>query len=205
MEESMILTPEGKDKLFAIGTISALIYMMHVVIGPYITKSKRAKMSDKAIFTDIYNTREWGGWNGVGPGSTEKDGAQPFIDYLQNFLDSHPDIVTVIDMECGYGELLKNIKWPKQVKYLGLDIVDSVVDYNQKYYVKENIKFSKVNRVQDLSKYTGDLLILKDVIQHWTTQQILYAKDNIISNFKYAIIVNNIHTKYPTVVNSLKN
>lgn len=198
----MLITPEGKDKLFAIGTFLALMYVMYVVTEPFITKSRRSKMSDKEIFTDIYKTREWGGWNGVGPGSTEKDGAQPFINYLQNFLNSHPEITTVVDMGCGYGELLKNIKWPKQAKYLGLDIVDSVIDFNRKHYVKKNIKFSKVNKLQDLAKYKGDLLILKDVIQHWTTQQILYAKNNIIPNFRYAIIVNNIHTRYLTVVNS---
>lgn len=191
-----------KRQLFAIGTFLTLIYVMYVVTEPFITKFRRSGMSDKEIFTDIYITREWGGWNGVGPGSTEKDGAQPFIDYLQNFLNSHPEITTVIDMGCGYGELLKNIKWPEQAKYLGLDIVDRVIDFNQKHYVKKNIKFSKINKLQDLSKYKGDLLILKDVIQHWTTEQILYARDNIISNFKYAIIVNNIYTKYPTVVNS---
>ncbi len=105
-------------------------------------------------------------------------------------------------MGCGYSELLKNIKWPEQSKYLGIDIIDSIIDYNNNHYIRKNIKFSKINELQDLSKYKGDLLILKYVMQHWTIQQILYAKDNIISNFKYAIIVNNIYTTYPTVVNS---
>lgn len=196
------MKPETKNKLLAIGTILTLIYTIHIFTGPFIKKYRRSKMTDKAIFTDIYNTREWGGWQGVGPGCTQEDGAQPFIDYLQNFLSSHSDIDSIIDMGCGYGELLKNIKWPAQAKYLGLDIVDSVIDYNQKHYTKENIKFSKINGLRDLSKYKGDLLILKDVICHWTIKQILYAKDHIISNFKYVIVVNNIYTPYPATLNS---
>ncbi len=54
----MILTPEGKDKLFAIGTISALICVMYVVTKPFITTIKRSEMIDKKIVTDIHNTYE---------------------------------------------------------------------------------------------------------------------------------------------------
>nr|MCR4624043.1 hypothetical protein [Alphaproteobacteria bacterium] len=44
----------------------------------------------------------------------------------------------------------------------------------------------------DLTKYKGDLLIIKDVLHIWSNHEILFAIENIIPNFKYAIIVNNI-------------
>lgn len=193
---------DSKNNLLAFSTIATIAFATFIVVTTAIKDIRRSRMTDKQIFTEIYDTQGWGGWNGVGPGSTEEDGARPFLDYLQSFIDLHDDIKTVVDMGCGYGELLKNIKFPKDTKYLGLDIVESVIKFNKEHYVRDNFSFDTVEKLEDLATYHGDLLMLKDVIQHWTIDQILFAKKHIIPNFKYAIIVNNIYTVYPTVQNS---
>ncbi len=47
----MILTPEGKDKLLAMGTICVLVYVMYVVVGPFITKHKGSEVRGKVVHT----------------------------------------------------------------------------------------------------------------------------------------------------------
>lgn len=156
--------------------------------------------TDKEVFTKIYEKKVWGKWSGPEVPKDEQ-GRHPFIDYLQEFISTH-NISTIIDMGCGYGELLKDLNLPEHTTYLGLDIVDSVIAYNKLHYERSNVVYDTVNDVKDLSKYKGDLLILKDVIQHWSIDKIIYAKDHILPNFRYAIIVNNIYFPNLGPVNS---
>ena len=191
-----------KNKFLAVAVILTVIFTLCTYAIQNIKSIKRLIMTDKQVFTELYNTGEWGGWKGVGPGSTKEDGAIPFLNYLQKFIDSHDDINVIVDMGCGYGELLKDIKLSESTKYLGLDIVDSVIAYNKEHYTRRNFSFNTVNKVEDLANYKGDLLILKDVIQHWNIKQIIFAKQHIIPNFKYAIIVNNVRTAWKNITNS---
>ena len=159
-----------------------------------------AKTTDKQVFTEIYDKQRWNELSGP---EVQKDeqGHHPFTDYLQNFIATH-NISSIFDMGCGYGELLKNLNLPDNTSYLGLDIVDSVIAYNKLHYERANVSYDTVDDVKDLLKYKGDLLILKDVIQHWSNDQIAYARDHILQNFKYAIIVNDIYSPGLGPVNS---
>lgn len=184
---------DNKDRLIALSVFLVLFFIVFSYMYPSLS---RRSMTDKEIFTDIYNRGDWGGRNGVNIGSTAEDGAKSFIDYLQNFLDTHPDVTSIVDMGCGYGEMLKNLHLSKNTYYLGLDLVDQVVAFNQRYYSKPNVAYASVNGIEDLQKYEGDLLILKDVLQHWNSKQIIYTRDHIIPHFKYAIIVSDVRTVF---------
>ncbi|MBR1734939.1 MAG: methyltransferase domain-containing protein [Alphaproteobacteria bacterium] len=192
----------SKEKILLLCLYFTLIFAIGATVIPIIESKRVMEMSDKERFSEIYRSQSWGGWKGVGPGSTIKDGAEPFLNFLQTFLNTHNDISSIVDIGCGYGELLKNITWPKNSRYLGLDIVDSVIKYNKEHYIKDNIEFATVDNVKSLAQFNGDLLIIKDVIQHWSIQKVLFARDHIIPHFKYAIIVNNIRTSFSTVKNS---
>ena len=155
--------------------------------------------TDKEVFTRIYTVKQDEELSSPDISGTEEH--RPFIDYLQNFIVEH-NISTIVDMGCGYGELLKGLNLPENTAYLGLDIVDSVIAYNKLHYERTNVSYDTVDDIKDLSKYKGDLLILKDVIQHWSNDSIAYAKDHILPNFKYAIIVNDIYFPSQGPVNS---
>lgn len=155
--------------------------------------------TDKEVFTKIYTVKLAEGTSSTESSQAEKH--RPFIDYLQNFIAEYK-ISTVVDMGCGYGELLKGLSLPENTTYLGLDIVDSVIVYNKLHYERTNVSYDTVDNIEDLSKYKGDLLIMKDVIQHWSNDKILYAKDHILPNFKYAIIVNDVYFPNQGPVNS---
>ncbi len=48
----MILTPEGKDKLLAIGTILALMYVMYAITKPYLVKSQGPRENGKVVYVN---------------------------------------------------------------------------------------------------------------------------------------------------------
>ena len=165
--------------------ISVIAVVLVALVSVFMSEREK-NYSDKQVFTNIYKKNLWNG--GSGPGS-KVENAKPFLDYLQDFINTQ-EISTIVDIGCGDWELMKTIHIPDRIKYLGLDIVDHIIAENQKKYAKNNIKFTAINDVTDLSSYKGDLLIIKDVLQHWEKDKIIYAMNNIIPNFKYAIIVN---------------
>ncbi|MBO7537453.1 MAG: hypothetical protein J6T29_03885 [Alphaproteobacteria bacterium] len=165
----------------------------------YREATRAYKRTDKEVFTKIYTVKQDEEVSITEIPQVEEH--RPFIDYLQNFITEH-NISTIVDMGCGYGELLKGLNLPQNTTYLGLDIVDSIIAYNKLHYERTNVSYDTVDDIKDLSKYKGDLLILKDVIQYWNNNSIIYAKEHILPNFKYAIIVNDIYFPSQGPVNS---
>ena len=88
------------------------------------------------------------------------------------------------------------------MNYLGVDLVENVISVNKSKYEKDNVKFEIVNKLTELTKYGGDLLILKDVAQHWDNASVAFAINKIIPNFKYAILVNDIRVQNVKPLNS---
>jgi hypothetical protein len=154
-----------------------------------------AQKTDKGRFTKIYELGYWTvNYNGITSGPSGagaiRDGAVSFLEFLQNFVDSM-NIKTIVDMGCGDFQLLKHLILPDHIRYLGLDIVDDIILHNTEKYAKANMKFEIINEFEELEKYSGDLLIIKDVLQIWNVEQIQYFIKKILPKYKYAIIVNN--------------
>ena len=80
---------------------------------------------------------------------------------------------------------MKLINIPDNKIYKGYDIAKTVIDTNNLDYKKENISFYHINNI-DLIE-SADLLIIKDVMIHWTNERVLYFINNILPKFKYAI------------------
>jgi 2-polyprenyl-3-methyl-5-hydroxy-6-metoxy-1,4-benzoquinol methylase len=135
-------------------------------------------------FSKIYETNEWGG---SGSGSFP-DNTVTYREFIKTFLEKKK-ITTVIDYGCGDWQFSKLIDW-SNVSYIGLDCVKSLIDYHNSTYKTDNICFVHASQTSDTFKYTGDLLILKDVLQHWLNDEIIYFLDNIVNNFKYVLITN---------------
>lgn len=139
-------------------------------------------MSHKDIFNDIYRTRHWG--NGSGPGSSVKNTTR-YRWFIQNFLISN-NIKSVVDIGCGDWQFSRHIDW-KGVHYLGLDVSD-VVLANTKNFAGEGIEFREIDAVHD-ELPTADLVIIKDVLQHWNNQDVLKFLPKL-NNFRTALITN---------------
>ena len=81
----------------------------------------------KNEFTNIYEKELWGRGKGSGAGSRPKFNV-PYITFLENFLRDN-NIKSVIDFGCGDWQFSQYIDWGN-VNYLGLDVVDFVIERN---------------------------------------------------------------------------
>ncbi|MDR1333528.1 MAG: hypothetical protein LBJ69_03965 [Holosporales bacterium] len=144
-------------------------------------------LSDKEIFDEIYkNHSSWGSSeHSSGYGSVKKY-AIPYLEYLQKFIDTmKPD--SILDFGCGNWELMQHIVIPSHIQYLGVDVVDSVIQDNKDKYERDNIRFEAIEGTDDIKQHNGGLLIVKDVFECWDNNRIKYFLSNIIQNFKHVI------------------
>ena len=132
-------------------------------------------------FTLIYDKNRWGG--GSGTGSKMSRNQQKYIDMLMEVIDKY-EVKTICDVGCGDWQFSKYIDWGDR-KYDGIDCVKSVVETNVKEYQKDNIKFYHKTISDDYIPTGYDLIIIKDVIQHWTDEDIMKYFTQLIDNNKY--------------------
>lgn len=65
--------------------------------------------------------------------------AEPYVDMLQRFLHDY-EIRSVVDLGCGDWQFSRLIDW-SGVDYLGLDVVEFVVDTNREQFATDSIRF----------------------------------------------------------------
>jgi len=146
---------------------------------------KKNFLEHKEIFSRIYTTGEWGGGSGDGslPNNTES-----YRLLLASFIQKN-NIKTVFDFGCGDWNFSRFIDW-SNVNYTGIECVKLLVDNHNNFYKKDNINFIHLENAELFYSYKGDLLILKDVLQHWRNEEIIDFLDNAIKNFKFILITN---------------
>lgn len=171
-----------------------LLLILFIVINYFIkcndnTNIKKIKMNN--VFNKIYSKGIWG--NGSGPGSYRKC-TVGYLKFLDNFISVN-NITSMVDIGCGDWQILKYFNLSSNIKYYGYDIVDSLIERNNVLYRKENIQFIHVKSFKD-KLYPADLIMSKDVLQHWENSFIKEYLTNILWRYKYAIIVNDYRGGY---------
>ena len=138
------------------------------------------------IFSNIYKYNLWGFGSGTG---SLKFNNQKYIDFMNDFLKNHTDVSSIIDLGCGDWQLHKHINLNNQ-QYLGIDIVEKVIKVNKKKYGKPKINFLCNNFLEDKIP-NADLIIVKDVLQHLSDDNIKAFLNNIKNvKYKYLLITN---------------
>ena len=150
-------------------------------------------------FTDIYENNIWGNNNNIhysgssGNGSSIEINMNTYIPFMKKFILDN-DIKTIIDLGCGdfrigpfiYNEL-------ENIEYTGYDVYKKIIEYNKTLYGLPKYNFIHLdffNKKTDI--ISGDLCILKDVIQHWCLNDIYVFLDYLVESkkFKYILICN---------------
>lgn len=145
------------------------------------------QLSMKETFCEIYQNRKW--YRGSGSGSLVENTVE-YRKFLQDFINRQ-DIKTVIDLGCGDWQFSKLIDWDS-VSYTGIDVVPSVIKDNKVAYgTRPNINFI----CADVLSYEpqADLIIMKDVLQHWPNEDIQHFFAHS-ARAKYILITNSIQT-----------
>jgi SAM-dependent methyltransferase len=148
------------------------------------------------VFEQIYTSRIWG--KGSGEGS-DPAYCRRYVEVLQKIMQDC-GVRSVLDLGCGdwlHG-FSRYVEWG-DVHYTGIDVVASVVDQNQQAFGSERIQFRHGNVVAcDLPR--TDLILFKDVLQHWSNASVLGLLPRLKS-FKFALVTNDLFSSMPRVLN----
>lgn len=141
-------------------------------------------------FSKIYQIERWGKGEGSGTGS-DPNTATEYTAVLQRYINE-PQIHKIVDLGCGDWDIMRDIEIPEDKKYVGYDVVPNLITENNQKFGKANISFQHISGLQDFVKQrvSGDLLIVKDVLQHLPNFEIRYFMQRILPRFKYALITN---------------
>jgi SAM-dependent methyltransferase len=151
--------------------------------------NRRARMNyDDALdaFRQIYESDHWKGGSGEG---SQVAATEPYRRVLASVLGGC-DIRTVVDAGCGDWQFSRLIDWSGK-RYLGVDIVPEMIAGNRQSFASESIEFIAGDvRAQRLPK--ADLLLCKDVLQHWDVESIAVFLSRNLRRYRYALITNDI-------------
>jgi len=139
-------------------------------------------MDHAQVFDHIYRNDLWKG--GSGPGSSEEN-TRPYRQFLHNFMRSNA-VRSVVDLGCGDWQISRHMDW-KGIDYVGID-VSKVVLENTRQFAAPGIEFLELNAVTGQMP-AGELLIAKDVLQHWSNADVLAFLPKLAS-YRYALITN---------------
>jgi hypothetical protein len=138
----------------------------------------------KQLFEQIYANNSWGPY-GSGEGSLLRN-TKGYASFLQTFFRKHR-ISSVADFGCGDWQFSRSINWG-DIEYRGYDIVSSVIAENRHRYQTGRISFHEIEPPYD-DFPPADLLIAKDVFQHWSDEAI-FAFLPVLAKFRYSLITN---------------
>jgi 2-polyprenyl-3-methyl-5-hydroxy-6-metoxy-1,4-benzoquinol methylase len=144
-------------------------------------------MSNAEVFSKIYKEDLWHGGSGVG---SKLENVKEYVEVLQKYIDK-PEVKTVLDLGCGDWQFSKFLDL-SSVSYLGVDVVESVIESNSTSYSASNIKFIS----RDITTYEvpkADLIICKDVLQHLCNKDVVNILVKIITSSKFSLITNDFN------------
>jgi hypothetical protein len=149
-------------------------------------------------FTTVYEKKSWGNNNNAeysgssGGGSDVEFNIDGYVPFLKKFIIAN-DIKSVVDLGCGDFRCGKLIYDDLDVAYTGYDAYKKVIEYNSKQHSPSKYTFMHLDfcSKKECIK-NGDLCILKDVIQHWSLENIHTFLDYLVEQkkFKYILICN---------------
>ena len=152
-------------------------------------------------FSNIYSKNIWG--SGSGSGSNFSYANKFFLKELRTIIDNN-NIKTIADCGCGDFEIMKHFHFKSDEIYDGLDCVDFLIANHNEQYSTDNIGFiHKDVSVEVPSGY--DLVILKDVLQHWDDNIIMDKFMEILQNNKYVYCINGYKFTRKTSKNNWTN
>ena len=125
-------------------------------------------VNDSIVFSSIYENKIWGD-KSSGDGSWDE--STEFYRQRLGEIIKKRKIKSVVDLGCGYWGANRLVDW-QGVKYTGIDVVDVVLEANRKDCDCDGAEFIYGNaRTCDIPKC--DLIIIKDVMIHWSNEQII--------------------------------
>jgi hypothetical protein len=146
----------------------------------------------EAVFSGIYERSYWGSnmkvaYRGSSGSGSDPEYNRPYIEWLRGFIRDR-SIQTIVDLGCGDFRCGPLIYEGLPVAYTGLDVYRPLIESLQIEY--PDYQFRHLNVFSNVEEVPpGDLCILKDVLQHWSNQDITVFLDRLIQSRKFRWIL----------------
>lgn len=152
-----------------------------------------------AIFRHIYDTEHWQGGSGAG---SRSDATVAYRRVVERLISAR-DVRTVVDVGCGDWEFSQLIDW-SSVTYVGLDVVPELIDRNRAKFQEPNVRFECEDVRKSLALPSADVLLCKDVLQHWPIGWIQDFLARTRPRYRYRLLTNDIASLHcpPGALNS---
>lgn len=166
-----------------------------VMVGP---RSKAQFNSNREIFTNVYQNKLWGGVASPenespfysGPGSSDPQIVNPYVEAVKRFFGSLPNKQNAVDLGCGDFRVGSRII-DSFNSYTVCDVVPELVQFNQPYWRHLPVEFRVVDLVKDEIP-SGDVLILRQVLQHLSNDDISTFTKSIPRGFNYLLVTEHL-------------
>jgi SAM-dependent methyltransferase len=123
------------------------------------------------VFTAIYEAGQW--HNGSGSGSQPANTGD-YRDFLAKYIHEN-ELTSAVDVGCGDWKFSWLVTWPEDFAYLGIDVVEQIIRINRHDWTDwgvADIQFMAADVMAMDELPPADLVIVKDVIQHWPNDAI---------------------------------
>jgi hypothetical protein len=153
--------------------------------------------SNREIFTNVYQNKLWGEPSPQndspfysGPGSSDPQIVDPYVEIVKQFFSGFPTRKRAVDLGCGDFQVGSRI-FDSFDSYTACDVVPELVHFNQRYWHHLPVEFLVVDLVKDEIP-TGDVLILRQVLQHLSNDDIVKFTQSIPLGFSYLLLTEHL-------------
>jgi SAM-dependent methyltransferase len=152
----------------------------------------KAPWPTKKVMDQIYEKKLWGRNQAdfySGEGSHLPEIVNPYVESVTAFLTSFKTRLTVCDLGCGDFNVGKQL-FPFTQKYVAVDIVADLIEYNQKIFKAENLEFLCLDiAMADIP--IADCVLLRHVLQHLSNAEVQRIVDKL-AQYKYVILTEHL-------------
>jgi SAM-dependent methyltransferase len=160
-------------------------------------EAKRTRnQTNQQIFTKIYEESTWGTSNDPaqkfysGSGSHQQEVVSTYIAAVSDFLSSLESKPDAVDLGCGDFRVGSSIRQLCN-RYVACDVVPSLIEFNKERFKGLDVDFRVVDIAEDdLPK--GDVVFVRQVLQHLSNEHISKALPKIASNYKFLVLTEHL-------------
>ena len=171
-------------KFFSLFNIIKIYFIRFFIIKKNIDIKKK--------FTLIYKYNYWASKNSKSGTGSDLENTKIIREKLNEIIIKY-EIKSLLDLPCGDFYWMKEFMKSQNIKYIGGDIVEEMINELNNQYKSQNINFKKLDLInQKLPE--ADILLCRDCFIHFSNKDILKALENFSkSNIKYFLITHTLN------------
>jgi len=157
-------------------------------------------MSNEQLMTELYTKNAWGSDESRSGTTSTLHRTEQLRGQLPQFFAKF-EIKSILDCGCGDWTWMSQVDL-SDIEYIGVDVVDSLLDYLQSKYARPGVRFQKLDVMEDPPE-TADVWFVRDLLCLYpNTSYTLFFQRFLESNSKY-IAITSIDTDEPNDIGIL--